>query len=383
MVGQNSYEALAERIGAAGYPSYIKILENQLTPEEAQTVLDLADGVPSLELGKKLKLDEKGLTAKIDDLLARRVILRSKTGYIIPRSPRFFPQGPNNAKTRQLRTDFFRSGDYQKILVDGWKVRLKNGGSPSHKVIPAHQALEGSPNLDKQHILWYEDMEAIFRRADKLWQGGLKEDGTLGAREECGCGCRSVWTDACNTAGGCTGWEWKSGEWGDDATAKNEQTRPFRPGHRPITIDEAVKACHQMENAGQIHISPNTAQITSTCNCCSCCCVIMQPMKNYGNIYEMLAPSRFHAAIDREKCAGCQTCVERCHFDAIEMQKVPGSKKMKAFIVNEHCMGCGLCIFKCPNGAMRLELVRPPAHIPTTPWMSPSTAAGVRKAATP
>jgi NAD-dependent dihydropyrimidine dehydrogenase PreA subunit len=377
MVATNdSYEKLAEKIGAPGYPSYIKILENQLSPDEAQTIVDLANGISTADLANKLGLDQKATSAKIDDLVSRRFILRGKDGYAVPRTPRFFPQGPNNPKTRQLRTNFFRSGDYQKILVEGWKVRLKNGAPPSHKVIPAHQALLASKNLDKNHILWYEDMEAIFNRADKRWQGGLKEDGTLGTKEEGGCGCRSVWTDACDHAGGCTGWEWKTGEWGNDETAKNEKARPFRPGHREITVDEALKACYQMEDAGQIHISPNTAQITGTCNCCEDCCVIMQPMKNYGNIYEMLAPSRFRAVVDEEKCQGCQTCIERCHFDAIEMKKVPGSKKMKAFIINEHCMGCGLCIFKCSNNAMHLELVRPPDHIPTTPWMSPSTYAG-------
>jgi ferredoxin len=48
-------------------------------------------------------------------------------------------------------------------------------------------------------------------------------------------------------------------------------------------------------------------------------------------------------------------------------------------------MGCGLCIFKCSNNAMHLELVRPPDHIPTTPWMSPTTFAGTaaRSAARP
>jgi Pyruvate/2-oxoacid:ferredoxin oxidoreductase delta subunit len=376
VTNSSSYDKLAEKIGAGGYPSYIRLLENQLTAEEAQTLVDMEEGVSEENLAKKLKLDQKALAAKIEDLVKRRVILRGKGGYKIPRSPRFFPQGPNDEKTRQLRTDFFRCGDYQKILVEGWKVRLQNGGLQSHKVIPAHQALVASPNLDKNYILWYEDMNAIFNRAEKRWQGGFKEDGSLGSRQEGGCGCRSVWIDACDYHGGCTGWEWKTGEWGNDETAKNEQTRPFRPGHREITIEEALKACHQMEDAGQIHISPNTAQITSTCNCCPCCCVIMQPMKNYGNIYEMLAPSRYRAVVDEEKCTGCQTCVERCHFDAVEMKKVPGSKKMKSFIINEHCMGCGLCVFKCPSQAIRLELVRPPAHIPTTPWMSPSTFAG-------
>ena len=95
----------------------------------------------------------------------------------------------------------------------------------------------------------------------------------------------------------------------------------------------------------------------------------------------MLAPSRYRAVIDKETCTGCQTCVDRCHFDAIEMQKVPGSKKMKASIINEHCMGCGLCVYKCPSNAITLELVRPPAHIPVTPWLSPSTYDGVKQAA--
>jgi NAD-dependent dihydropyrimidine dehydrogenase PreA subunit len=90
-------------------------------------------------------------------------------------------------------------------------------------------------------------------------------------------------------------------------------------------------------------------------------------MKRYGNIWEMLAPSRFKAVIDTEKCDGCQTCIERCLFDAIEMKKVPGARKMKAFIIDEHCMGCGLCIFKCPNNAMRFETVRPKEYIPTIP----------------
>ena len=378
ITGKEAYDRLAEKIGAAGYPRYIRILENQLSSEEAGLIVELEEGRTPAQLAVSLNLDEPVLAARIEDLLSRRVILKSKSGYTIPRSPRFFPQGPRNLATRQLWTDFFRSGDYQKILADGWKVRLKNGGLQSHKVIPAHQALKASPGLNPEHILWYEDMEQIFNRAEKRWQGGLKEDGTLGTREEAGCGCRSVWTDACDYIGGCTGWEWKAGEWGNDETRNNEKNRPFRPGRREFSVEEMMSACYKMEDAGQIHISPNTAQITSTCNCCPCCCVIMQPMKNYGNVYEMLAPSRFRAVIDEEKCLGCQTCVERCHFEAIEMRKVPGSKKMKAFIIDEHCMGCGLCIYKCPNNAMRFELVRPPAHIPTTPWMSPSTAAGTR-----
>ncbi len=372
------FSQLSERVAGKVYPSYIKVLENQLTPEEAKMLVAVADGKTGAELAKIMNMDEKTLAAKIEDMKSRRYIV-SRNGVLnIPRSPRFFPQGPRNEKTRQLFTEFFRCGDYQKSLVEGWEVRLKTGGNPSHKVIPAHKAFLASPNIDPKHILWYEDMEGIFKKSKKRWQGGLKPDGTLGAKGESGCGCRSVWTDACDYHGGCTGWEWEAGTWPGDETIRNEGARqalPPRPGfeRREISVEEAMDACLKMEDAGQIHISPNTAQITGTCNCCPCCCVIMQPMTNYGDVYKMLSPSRYRAVIDESKCEGCQTCVERCHFDAIEMKKVPGSKKMKTYIINEHCMGCGLCIFMCPNKAMHLELVRPPAHIPTTPWMSPTS----------
>jgi NAD-dependent dihydropyrimidine dehydrogenase PreA subunit len=375
MAAENSvYSQLSERVAGKVYPSYIKVLENQLASDEANFLVDVADGKSEGELAKIYHLDEKALAAKIEDLMARRYVVKRGGKLNIPRSPRFFPQGPRNEKTRQLFTDFFRTGDYQKSLVEGWVVRLAGGHPPSHKVIPAHKAFLASPNIDPQHILWYEDMEGIFKKAKTRWQGGLKEDGTLGKKTESGCGCRAVWTDDCDYAGGCTGWEWASGTWDTDETLRAEQTRPAFPGRtrRELSVEQAMDACLKMEDAGQIHISPNTAQITSTCNCCPCCCVIMQPMTNYGDVHTMLAPSRYRAVIDESKCEGCQDCVERCHFDAVEMKKPAGSKKMKAYIINEHCMGCGLCIFTCPNKAMHLELVRPPAHIPTTPWMSPS-----------
>ena len=89
-------------------------------------------------------------------------------------------------------------------------------------------------------------------------------------------------------------------------------------------------------------------------------------------------PKAQHPHIDTTYCTGCQTCVERCHFDAIEMKKVPGSKKMKTSVIKEHCMGCGLCIYKCPSEAMHFELIRPAEHIPTAPRFDASTMEGQR-----
>jgi NAD-dependent dihydropyrimidine dehydrogenase PreA subunit len=368
MTTKSIYERLSEKIGVVGYPRYIAILENQMKPEEAELAVDLADGKSRAELMKKLNIDEDSLTKRIDYLLDGGFVREIKGGsYAIPQMPRFFPRINNTPELKKLWFDFFHSGDYCDIDVSHMTARAKDRPRiRSHKFIPARQALLASPNIKKENILWYEDMEQIFRRAKKRRQGGLMEDGTLGKRENSGCGCRRYWGD-CEAVGGCTGWEWESGTWPTDETIQYEQSRRRgpRPNFTEVTVEQALAACDAMEEAGLLHLSPNTAQITSTCNCCECCCEIIHGFKTRANIYELLSPSRFKAVIDLEKCQGCQTCVERCHFDAIEMKSVPGSKKMKAFVIDEHCMGCGLCIFKCPNGAMRLEIVRPPSHIPT------------------
>jgi NAD-dependent dihydropyrimidine dehydrogenase PreA subunit len=348
------YARLAARMGAGESPRYVKILQHQLTPEECRLLVELPTWTTREQLAQRLNIDEKVLQAQLDDLCQRRYLLKGKTGYAAAPNIRSFPRGQDDEEMRKLRREFNTSGDYPKILVAGWEHRLKERGFHAHKVIPARKALVASPNLRPEEILWYEDMPQIFERAKTRSQGGVNPDGELITK---GCGCRQNW-DACDYRGACTHWEFEERE-----------TAPAMGGmlRRETTPEEALAYTDDMEEQGLVHISPNTSQVTSTCNCCPCCCMVLHSFLNYGNVWETLAPSRYRAVIDQELCNGCQTCVERCHFQAVEMRKVPDSKKMKAFIINEHCMGCGLCIFKCPQQAMHLELVRPPEHIPTLP----------------
>jgi len=353
------YERLSEKIGVVGYPRYIKILELQMKPEEAELAVDLANGAKPEELKAKLKIDDKTLKERIEALIEGRFIRHTKDDkYYIPQMPRFFPRINNTPELKKLWFEFYHSGDYIAIDVAHMTARAKKRPEiRSHKIIPARKALQASTHIPREQILWYEDMEQIFKRSRRITQGGLnKADGTLGTTGE-GCGCRRYW-GTCGSPGGCTGWEWKEGVWGKPVGL------PFG-AEWEATLDQALAACDTMEDAGLIKMSPNTAQIDSTCNCCECCCEIIAGFKKLANVWELISPSRFRAVIDQDKCLGCQTCVERCHFDAVEMRKVPGEKKMKAFIIDEHCMGCGLCIFKCPANAMKFELVRPPSHIPT------------------
>jgi NAD-dependent dihydropyrimidine dehydrogenase PreA subunit len=100
------------------------------------------------------------------------------------------------------------------------------------------------------------------------------------------------------------------------------------------------------------------------CNCCSCCCGVLTGAISSGKIMQVISPSRYRPVVDIERCAGCQTCVEVCPFEAIEMKRIPGSRKLKAVVNEEKCLGCGVCVLQCEQKALTFELVRPPEHIP-------------------
>jgi Na+-translocating ferredoxin:NAD+ oxidoreductase RNF subunit RnfB len=153
-------------------------------------------------------------------------------------------------------------------------------------------------------------------------------------------------------------------------TYTEPRPRPANDRHPPrkeITPVEAMAIIEECEDRGMLNIPPNNTMSEMFCMCCSCCCEIVYPFNHYGDPATNeanLSPSRYRATIETEACSGCQTCVERCPFNAIEMKAVPGSKKLKATLIDEKCQGCGLCVIKCPTSAITLELVRPPEHIP-------------------
>jgi len=55
------------------------------------------------------------------------------------------------------------------------------------------------------------------------------------------------------------------------------------------------------------------------------------------------------AKIDKEKCTGCESCVDECPSEAIKMVDE------KAEIDNEACVDCGVCVDACPVEAISME----------------------------
>lgn len=53
--------------------------------------------------------------------------------------------------------------------------------------------------------------------------------------------------------------------------------------------------------------------------------------------------------VDPEKCTGCESCVEACPVEAIEM------KDDIAVVDQEECTDCETCIDTCPEEAISME----------------------------
>jgi ferredoxin len=55
------------------------------------------------------------------------------------------------------------------------------------------------------------------------------------------------------------------------------------------------------------------------------------------------------AIVDKDKCTGCETCVDECPAAAIVLNGE------KAKVDNELCVDCGSCVDVCPSEAITLE----------------------------
>ena len=135
---------------------------------------------------------------------------------------------------------------------------------------------------------------------------------------------------------------------------------------RPLTKEEAVEILELSEKEGLVHCMENRSGLGNIiCNCCECCCQFTDIVIKYGKM--ICDPSRYQAVIDQEACSGCETCLDRCMFEAIEMVEVNGGENSVSSVIVEKCMGCGVCATSCPEDAITLVEIRPGDFIPENP----------------
>jgi ferredoxin len=120
------------------------------------------------------------------------------------------------------------------------------------------------------------------------------------------------------------------------------------PITKSITKDQALVYLRKAEEAGLIHNSLNVQSgHYIICNCCTCCCGILRAVSEWE--YPLAyVKSNFLIEVESELCDGCDTCSDRCQFDALKVIEDLCSVDLN------RCVGCGVCAISCPKEALSL-----------------------------
>ena len=134
---------------------------------------------------------------------------------------------------------------------------------------------------------------------------------------------------------------------------------------RAISKEEALQILRDTEEAGLVHTTGNFQGSSNyICNCCTCSCGILRGVAEF-NRPSAIAKADFLVVVDSDLCMACGDCLERCQFNALELDEEI------CLVDSQNCVGCGLCVPVCPENALVLvrrpegEILPPPENLKT------------------
>ena len=331
MTDMSLYQQLAESIGFGHSKMVPEMFAMIADEDEARFLLAAAPPDTIEEIAKKAGLSLEKAEKMARPLFEKGLLYKSKK--------------PGETKYYKLRNFVqFHDGTVltpgiSKEYLDKWKefeevempayheMMRKAGAKPFMRVIPVNVTVEANPQ-----IMVFDDITKM-----------IEESKVIAVTN---CSCRTIHQVKNVPLEVCMQLD-KAATYAID-----------RGTGRELTKDEAIDLIKMCEKNGLVHTAANHRGLGyMICNCDRDVCGNW-PDKKYAKSFT--APSRFIAAVDPDTCSSCETCVDRCFFDAITMEGEDGV----ALIDEEKCMGCGLCQVTCPENCITMNAIRDKDSIP-------------------
>jgi NAD-dependent dihydropyrimidine dehydrogenase PreA subunit len=337
-MSRETYKKLAEKLDALPnrFPPTesgveITLLERIFTPEEAILAAEMElKKLPASVIAERANVPEKEARKILKDMVRNRIILFSKgeKGLVYGLMP--FVVGVYEELLPRLDEEM-------ATLFEEYFQETKGGitgkGLSVHRVVPVQESIDF-----ELEVFPYEKASDLIEKA-KAW-----------AVRDCIC---RVQKDLI----------------GDPCDHPVENCLVFAPIEgafdksevdRVISKQEALEILHQAEDAGLVHTTGNYRDHNSyICNCCTCSCGILRSVAEFNNSYAV-ASADFLAVVDEDLCIACGDCLDRCQFDALDVDGVV------CVVDPANCVGCGLCVPVCPEDALVL-IRRPEGEVPPPP----------------
>ena len=301
--------------------THLRILEWIFTPEEAELATKLRLwGETVNELATRLEMSAGELGPFLETMVQKGQIraLNTSTGRrfcLMPYAVGIYEEQLDrmDAELAQLFEDYFQ--------------KARGAGSfdtePAiFQVVPVNHAI--STELE---IHAYQNAEAMINNS-KSW--GVRECICKKQQELIGNECKYPTTVCINLD-----------PRKENAFENDELTKP-------ISKDEAIQILRDAEESGLVHCTMNIQEGHSyICNCCTCCCGVLRGLTLLDQPHAFVK-SDYRLEVDADLCVACESCVERCQFDALS---VPDDV---CVVDLNRCVGCGVCTLVCPEGALSL-----------------------------
>lgn len=323
---ENIYEKLRARLDdlATGYPATeskieIRLLKRLFTEEEAELYLQLS---PFLEkpqaVAVRLNRDAEELEPILERMAQKGLLFRKRKGDLVRYSAVPYVVGIFEHQLGRMDEAFAR--DHEEYFETAFGQTIQAFKTPVLRTVPINRQL-----VADYPVAPYEDVLQVIESQNKI----------------------AVAPCVCRTTTKLAGKECEKPVENCFSFGSHAEYYVENGMGRYITIDEAKDIVKKNEEAGLVMQPFNSQKIGGMCSCCGDCCGVLRSLKMHPSPAEMVQ-SNYFARVDEAECTGCETCVERCQIDAIEV--IDGISTIDL----NRCIGCGLCVTTCPVNAIEL-----------------------------